>query len=99
MSDGPAGMDPAAAHLLTGRDRSPDPTRELRAGPVSALLNGPDLRHIRVGGIELIQRVYMAVRDAPWNTIPATVTASRIEAGADRFSVAFHAEHRHEAIA
>jgi hypothetical protein len=87
------------ARVLTGRDRAQERPRELRAGPVTALLDGPDLRHIRVGGVELIQRVYMAVRDAPWNTIPATFSDWRIDAGADRFSVAFHAEHRHEAIA
>ncbi len=87
------------ARLLTGRSRPAAPPRELRAGPVVVLLDGADLRHIRVGDVELVQRVYVAVRDAPWNTIPATSSDWQIDAGADRFTARFRASHRHDAIA
>jgi hypothetical protein len=83
---------------LHGRPAPPERPLPLRAGPLSALLDGPDLRHVRVGGVELVQRVYIAVRDAPWNTIPAVYTDWHRDIGDDRFVVTFHARHRHEAI-
>jgi D-apionolactonase len=84
--------------LLTGRAAPlPEPV-VLRAGPVTALLDGADLRHVRHGDVELVQRVYMAVRDAPWNTIPATFTDWRIEQGEDRFTVTFVGRHVHDDI-
>lgn len=89
----------AVARRLTGRSETvPDPVT-LRAGPVRALLEGADLRHVRVGDAELLQRVYVAVRDAPWNTIPAGYDDWSIEQRKDTFSVRFRATHRHEAIA
>ena len=84
--------------LLTGRASAlPEPTA-LRAGPLTMLLDGPDLRHVRVGGVELVQRVYVAVRDAPWNTIPAVLTNLVVDQGPDRFRVTFDARHAHEDI-
>lgn len=85
--------------FLTGRTEAPDAQRILRAGPVTAILEGADLRHVRIGPVELVQRVYVAVRDAPWNTIPAAYGDWEIDARDDRFTVAFTAQHRHEAIA
>ena len=77
--------EPSISRLLTGRDQSPTGATELRAGRLTVLLDGADLRHVRLGNVELVQRVYVAVRDAPWNTIPATTSDWRIEADADRF--------------
>ena len=96
VSAGPS--DRERALRLVGRPTLPDRPLELRAGPVTALLDGPDLRHVRVGGVELVQRVYVAVRDAPWNTIPAAVSDMTRDLGDDRFTVTFRARHRHEAI-
>lgn len=86
------------ARRLTGRSLPTPEPRTLRAGPVRALLDGADLRHIRVGDAELVQRVYVAVRDAPWNTIPATFDDWAIDETADRFVVRFSAAHRHADI-
>jgi hypothetical protein len=97
-TSGKAGKDVPDERLLTGRASAlPDPT-ELRAGPVTVLLDGPDLRHVRVGGFELVQRVYVAVRDAPWNTIPAVLSNVVIDQGRDSFRVTFDARHVHEEI-
>jgi hypothetical protein len=85
--------------LLTGRTEAPEARRILHAGPVTAILEGADLRHVRIGPVELVQRVYVAVRDAPWNTIPATYGDWELDVRDDRFTVAFTARHRHEAIA
>jgi D-apionolactonase len=91
--------DVAAERRLTGRDRARPAPLELRAGPVTALLDGADLRRVRAGGVELVQRVYVAVRDAPWNTIPATFEDWHQDIGPDRFRITFRASHRYEAIA
>ena len=84
--------------LLTGRSTAPRPPLELRAGPVTALLDEADLRHVRVNGVELVQRVYMALRDAPWNTIPGVFSNWQIAQQSDRFLVTFDARHAHEDI-
>jgi hypothetical protein len=85
--------------LWHGRPDPPDARWQVHAGPVTATLVGPDLRHVRVGAIELVERIYVAVRDAPWNTIPATYSDWIHEIGPDRFRVTFRASHRYEAIA
>ena len=86
------------AQLITGRPDMPPPPTVLRAGPLSFVLDGVDIRHVSLAGTELVQRVYMAVRDAPWNTIPALISDLVVEPGRDRSRVRFHAHHRHEAI-
>src|SRR3954454_22736887 len=84
--------------VLTGRPEAPVARRLLRAGPVTVELDGADLRRIRVGGAELVQRVYVAVRDAPWNTIPASFSDWSVDEERDRFTVTFVARHAHEDI-
>ena len=81
-----------------GRDEPPVETHELRAGPVTALLEGPDLRHVRLGANELAQRIYMAVRDEGWNTIPGTYSDVQLDIGEDRFQVGFTGRHRYQEI-
>ncbi len=89
---------PSRAQLITGRGDLPTPPITLPAGPLRMSLDGVDLRHVSIAGVELVQRVYVAVRDAPWNTIPAVITDLVIEPGVDSCRVRFHARHRHEAI-
>jgi D-apionolactonase len=91
-------FSPDDAIRIFGRAEPPVPPLAVRAGPLTALLDGPDLRHVRLGGVELVQRVYIAVRDAPWNTIPADYSGWQREVEADRFSIRFRARHRHEDI-
>jgi D-apionolactonase len=93
-----ADFRPDDAIRIFGRAESRVPPLALRAGPLTALLDGPDLRHVRLGGVELVQRVYIAVRDAPWNTIPADYSEWQRDVDADRFSIRFRARHRHEDI-
>jgi hypothetical protein len=66
--------------------------RLLRAGPVSALLENADLRHVRFGDVEIVQRLYMAVRDHNWDTIEPVFTEFTVEDHGDSFRVAFTAE-------
>lgn len=79
--------------LWYGVDRQPPEARELRAGPVTVLLDGIDLRYVRIGSLEMVRRVYVAVRDQNWNTIPGPYRITRVEQGQDQFEVEFDVEH------
>lgn len=80
--------------LWYGRDTAPVERRALRAGPVMAQLDGGDLRYVRIGEVELVRRVYVAVRDLNWNTIRAELSAVAVDARDDGFEVRFEARHR-----
>jgi hypothetical protein len=66
----------------------------LQAGPISAQLIGPALRHIRLGDVELVREIAVAVRDVEWGTIAPQLSNLDVRAGADGFAVAFDARHR-----
>jgi len=87
-----------AMRLLHGRPEPPVERLAVRAGPVAAELDGVDLRYISRAGVEAVRRVYVAVRDPDWNTIPAAVEGVEVEAGADGFRVTFDARHENAAI-
>lgn len=95
MVSDPAGV---ISRRLTGRPTLESPPLVVRAGRVEALLDGADLRHVSIAGTELVQRVYVAVRDAPWNTIPAIYSDWHHDIGPDAFVVTFQAIHRHGSI-
>jgi hypothetical protein len=65
----------------------------LRAGPVTMLLDGVDLRYLRLGDTELVRRVYVAVRDVDWDTVPGAVSGLEVEQRDDDFRVEFEARH------
>jgi len=80
--------------LWYGIDRQQPETHELRAGAVTALLDGIDLRYVRSGSLEIVRRIYVAVRDQNWNTIPGQHRVTRLEQRQDSFEVEFEVEHR-----
>jgi D-apionolactonase len=80
--------------LWYGRNSPPPKRTALRAGPVTAVLEEGDLRDVRFFGVELIRRLYVALRDENWDTIPAELTAFAIEACEDSFRVSFEGRHR-----
>ncbi len=80
--------------LWYGRDEAPATRHELRAGPVSAVLDGRDLRNVRIGGIQIVDRVYVALRDRNWGTVPGAVSNLVIDATDDQFTVTFDVAHR-----
>ncbi|HEY6763058.1 MAG TPA: hypothetical protein VI318_26385 [Baekduia sp.] len=45
--------------------------RELRAGPLTLLLDERDIRRVRWREVELVRRLGVAVRDPGWRTVPA----------------------------
>jgi hypothetical protein len=65
----------------------------LHAGPVALLFSNGDLRQLRVGNVELVQRIYVAVRDHNWGTIPATLQDLAIDDLGASFRISFTAVH------
>lgn len=53
----------------------------LRAGAAQVTLEGGSLRHLQVGGVELIRAVAFLVRDRDWGTLMPEVTGLAIDAG------------------
>ncbi len=102
MNDSTATSGPQADRplhqLWLGRETPPETPIELTAGPVTALLYQGDLRHVRIGDVELAQRIYVAVRDAVWNTIPGEITDLDVRSGDGTFTVEFTCEHRYREI-
>lgn len=65
----------------------------LHAGPVAMDLEGIDLRFVEIDGVEIVRRLYMAVRDQNWGTPPPRVSDFVLDDGGDHFRVTFRAEH------
>lgn len=61
------------------------------AGPLVAELEGPDLRYVRVGGVEVARRVYAAVRDRDWGTVRPEVDGVTLVARSRSFDLSFDA--------
>ena len=72
----------------------PLPARQaLRAGPLALVLEAGDLRSICLGSHEIVNRIYGAVRDAAWRTIPAMLSDLHVEADHETFAVRYLATH------
>jgi D-apionolactonase len=84
--------------LWYARDEAPIEPQILRAGPLTIELHGPDLRYVRTARNEVVRRVYMAVRDLNWNTLPVVVSEPVVEAGSDEFRVSFDARNAVDGI-
>ena len=65
----------------------------LHAGRLTAVLDGVDLRYVKLGEVELVRRIYVAVRDRNWNTIPGMASELEIDAQDDSFEVRFSIRH------
>ncbi|HEX7899011.1 MAG TPA: hypothetical protein VF950_14705, partial [Planctomycetota bacterium] len=65
--------------------------KTLRAGPVSLLFEEAygSVRRLSVAGHEAVRRIYVAVRDREWNTLPAQVWNVQVRADPDSFEVSY----------
>jgi D-apionolactonase len=79
--------------LLHGTDEPLQQLRPLRAGPVSLFLDGIDLRYLRIGATELVRRVYTAVRDVDWDTVPGAVSGFELAERESAFRAEFEVRH------
>lgn len=79
---------------LTGRTDPPPGWRRLRNGRLEMLLDGVDLRSINYDGIEIVQQLYVAVRDRTWNTLAGSITELDLIQRTDAtFAVTFDSSH------
>jgi len=77
-----------------GTDEPPPVKTSLRAGPLSLTYIDGGLRGIFLGEREVVRRVYAAVRDENWGTVPALLSDERLEIAPDGFRITYQAEHR-----
>lgn len=64
---------------------------QLVAGPLSMIFENGDLRLIRTNSHEILQRVYFAIRDKEWGTLPWTLYDLDIEIGDSSFRIDYDA--------
>ncbi len=76
-----------------GKDEPLPQRHELRAGPLTATLEGGDLRYVKLGEDPVVLRLYAAVRDRNWNTIEPRFLSYDVDRADDGFTVRFVAEH------
>lgn len=62
---------------------------QLIAGPVSLLLDNGSIRTLTVRGEEVLRIIYVALRDADWNTAKVFITNQDIRQHADSFAIAY----------
>src|SRR5207244_6909536 len=80
--------------LLHGVDTPPQELRPLRAAELECVVDGVDLRYVTAGGVEVVRRIYAAVRDRNWNTIPGTIESYELDDRGDSFEARFTVRHR-----
>ncbi len=73
-------------------------SRELCAGPLRMRFENGDLRYIKWGEREILRRVYAAVRDRNWDTIPAQISNLQFSIQEDSFHISYDATHREREI-
>src|SRR5215212_914833 len=73
--------------------QKPLPQRnDLRAGPLTAVLESGDLRYVKLGADTVVLRLYAAIRDRNWNTIEPRFLSYELDQDDDGFVVRFVAE-------
>lgn len=80
--------------LLYGKDEALPARRPLRAGPVTLTWEEGDLRTVKVGGREVLRRVYVAIRDRNWGTVPNVLSNLKLDVRPDSFEITFDAANR-----
>jgi hypothetical protein len=78
--------------LQYGKDE-PLPERvQLRAGPLTLIYEAGDLRTIKLGDREVLRRIYVAVRDRLWGTLPNVLSDVEMTVGKDSFRISYSVE-------
>ena len=81
-------------NLLLHGDLAPLPEQKpLRAGPLSLIFEAGDLRYITLGTRELVRRIYGAVRDRHWGTVPGRLKDLVLSSDNNQFRVSYTSEH------
>ena len=84
--------------LYYGHEQALPEQIELRAGPLTLTYEQGDLRYIRLGDDEILRRIYVAVRDRSWGTVPPVISDIQMNIGTDSFLIRYHVDHRQNEI-
>jgi hypothetical protein len=84
--------------LYYGREGSLPARQSVNAGPFSLVFEEGCLRHLRIGGREVVRGIYVAVRDRNWGTVASRIFNVQTRIKPDSFTIAFEAEHRQAEI-
>jgi hypothetical protein len=84
--------------IRTGTAEPAPEVLALRAGPVRVLYSDGDLRRISHGDVELARRIYVAIRDLDWNTLPGEIKDLKVADHGDSFAIRFTRRHRAGAL-
>lgn len=95
MNDNESSMIPLTGYeRWYGRAKPPPDSVPLCAGRLALDFQAGDLRTIRLGSQELIRRVYVAVRDVNWNTIPGHISQLEINSADSHFQIRYQSLHQ-----
>ncbi|HET9894024.1 MAG TPA: hypothetical protein VFQ44_03750 [Streptosporangiaceae bacterium] len=87
------GRLPTAGQILRGTDEVPAKPVAVWAGSLSAEFVAGELRHLRVGDVEIVRRIVVAVRDQAWNTLPPALADVRIRQDGEAFEIGLTSRH------
>jgi D-apionolactonase len=79
--------------IYYGSPTKPPESIPLNAGPLSLIYQDGYLRSIEYRGIEILKRIYFALRDPFWNTIPGLIESLVLNSSDDHFSITFTSKH------
>ena len=85
--------------LWYGRAQKPVARERLAAGDLTVELEGAEIRSVRLGDLELLRNVYVALRDEEWGTVAGILSDYEISRGDDEFAVSFEMTHRQPPVA
>jgi hypothetical protein len=75
----------AVSGRLTGRPGLGSDLRPIQLGRLSLCHGGLDTRYISIDGVEVVRRIFMAVRDLDWGTAPAVARPGSLDIGSREF--------------
>ena len=80
--------------LYYGKDEPLPERLPLRAGPLTLVWENGDLRYIKMGDVEVVRRIYVAIRDRNWGTAPNAMSNLVMDVGEDAFRITYDVENR-----
>jgi len=84
--------------LYYGSESPPPESVSLRAGPLSLSFVAGEIRYIRLGSREILRRVYVAVRDRNWRTVPSSLLEFTKTVDRESFELHFEVENKKDEI-
>ena len=91
-------MFPDKLQLYYGSNMSPTSPIALRAGPLSISYENGAIRQVKLGHIEIIHHVYLAMRDIHWDIVPGVLGDIKVDRQSDSFIIRYCSRHQKNSI-